>query len=211
MTKRTEFSNNSITFHPGWRGAGRGWVALSGPPGSGKDTLASYLVGAHGFTRVAFADPVREMALAINPYVHDATTTQRLRSLVDVHGWEGSKREFPEVRRLLQVIGTDAVRAQSPDFWVDQALATVRAVRGPVVFTDTRFLNEAERVVMLGGISVNIEGPSDPHPEHESEGGLADFKHTATVHNPRAPRLVHQQTMARAARSLATYLLKELA
>ena len=45
------------------------WVTLSGPAQSGKDTLALVLVEDHGWTRVAFADPLKEMALAIDPWI----------------------------------------------------------------------------------------------------------------------------------------------
>ena len=34
-------------------------LGLTGPPGSGKDTLADYLVEKYNFKRVAFADPIR--------------------------------------------------------------------------------------------------------------------------------------------------------
>lgn len=37
-------------------------VALSGWKGSGKDTLANYLVERHGFKRLAFADELKDMA-----------------------------------------------------------------------------------------------------------------------------------------------------
>ena len=36
-------------------------VALSGWKGSGKDTLANYLVDRYGFKRLAFADPLKDM------------------------------------------------------------------------------------------------------------------------------------------------------
>ena len=34
-------------------------LGLTGPPGSGKDTLADHLVEKYNFKRVAFADPIR--------------------------------------------------------------------------------------------------------------------------------------------------------
>ena len=38
-------------------------VALAGPRGSGKTTIAQYLVDDHGFERLAFSDVLREMAM----------------------------------------------------------------------------------------------------------------------------------------------------
>ena len=36
-------------------------LAISGWKGSGKDTVAAYLIEKHGFTRTAFADPLKDM------------------------------------------------------------------------------------------------------------------------------------------------------
>ena len=38
-------------------------VALAGPRGSGKSTIAQYLVDDHGFERLAFSDVLREIAM----------------------------------------------------------------------------------------------------------------------------------------------------
>lgn len=90
------------------------FLFLNGPAGSGKDTLASHLVEKHGFTRFAFADSVREVALTLNPYVPTNDKGNviyvRLKELVDAYGWEDAKRNVSEVRRLLQVIGTEVGR-----------------------------------------------------------------------------------------------------
>ena len=80
-------------------------IGLTGPPGCGKDTAADHLVKNHGFVRVAFADTIREVALTIDPYDHFF----RLSDVINLIGWDRAKRQ-PEVRRLLQVIGTEAGR-----------------------------------------------------------------------------------------------------
>ena len=51
-------------------------LGLAGYGGSGKDAVASYLVEHHQFTRVAFADPIKEMALRQNPTLAISVATQ---------------------------------------------------------------------------------------------------------------------------------------
>ena len=162
----------------------RPWVALYGPAGCGKDTIAAHLVESFGFTRVAFADPVRQMALAIDPYVNTETVLERpelispipgitrLSTVVESVGWETAKRDYPEVRRLLQTIGTDAVRSVHPDFWVELALKAAMAAEGAVVFTDTRFPNEVGAIRYFGGMVARVDREVDSIGSHVSESAL---------------------------------------
>ena len=42
-------------------------VALAGPRGCGKSTIAQHLVEQHGFERLAFSDVLREIAMLAGP------------------------------------------------------------------------------------------------------------------------------------------------
>ena len=44
-------------------------IGLTGYARSGKDTVAQILVDKFGFTRVAFADPIRDFCYQVNPIV----------------------------------------------------------------------------------------------------------------------------------------------
>ncbi|MDB2540368.1 hypothetical protein N9X28_01450, partial [Candidatus Poseidoniales archaeon] len=47
-------------------------IALSGPRACGKSTIASHLVNQHGYTRIAFADALRNIArIAGDEFVND--------------------------------------------------------------------------------------------------------------------------------------------
>jgi len=150
-------------------------IGMSGRKRSGKDTFAARLVAEHGFTRVAFADPMREMALALDPYVD--LQGFRLSELIDAYGWELAKEQFPEVRRTLQRLGTEAGRdVLGESLWVDAAMRKVDALRAagtPVVVTDVRFPNEAEAIDGAGGYLLRVERPGLPEGDlHESETAL---------------------------------------
>ena len=192
----------------------RPWVGLCGAAGVGKDTLATHLVEAYGFARVAFADPVRDMALRIDPYVHTSTKTERLSSLVGRVGWEAAKRDYTDVRRLLQRVGTDGVRTEAPDFWVDLALAAAAKAERPVVFTDMRFPNEAQAIACRGGFTLRIVGAGDldgAAAQHRSEQALEAWAESFTFRNPPTGEREADARMGQAARELVALMLEEIA
>jgi cytidylate kinase len=153
-------------------------IGLAGPAGCGKDTVADILVRNHGYTRIAFADPLRAMALALDPIIYEESETGivRLSELVGEGGWDWAKREFTEVRRTLQRLGKEVVRDHvGANFWVDTAMQRMQAEAAEKwVVTDCRFQNEAKAVVDYGGHVVKIVRPSvQPLPgAHSSEAGF---------------------------------------
>jgi len=164
-------------------------IGISGRKRSGKDTFAARLTGVHGYTRVAFADPLRAMALALDPLVRTTSGhTVRLAELAAFEGWERAKNHA-EVRRTLQRLGTEAGRAVLGDtIWIDTAMQHVDQVNGPVVITDVRYPNEADAIRAAGGIVLRIDRPgltsSDVHP---SETAMDDYPHfTARIVNDRS-------------------------
>jgi hypothetical protein len=116
-------------------------VGLTGYAGSGKSTVAQYLVEKHGFTRLSFAGPLKEMLRKLNPILEDE---QHVAYLLDELGEGAVKQHYPEYRRLLQVLGTDCIRSIDPDFWIKAAVAQMTDEDGRYVFDDVRFPNEAD-------------------------------------------------------------------
>lgn len=111
-------------------------VGLIGKKRVGKDTFAAVLVEEFGFARVAFADPLKEMALTIDPVIaygkraEDGTWTEpyRLSESVEEHGWEMTKDMWPEPRIILQRLG-DGVRQFDPEFWVRAGMDAAESQR----------------------------------------------------------------------------------
>ena len=130
-------------------------VALLGPAGVGKDTVAKLLVTEHGYTRVAFADALKDALLRTDPLVGKA----RIRDMVESVGWDMAKVN-PEVRRLLQEFGM-AIREINSEFWVDALARRVDEIDGPIVITDLRMPNEYEYAVNeLGAFVVRLLRPN---------------------------------------------------
>jgi len=129
-------------------------VGITGRAQHGKDTVAAILGGV-GYKRAAFADQLKEMALVLNPIVFEGMDKDphRITEAVRLYGWEGAKQE-PEVRRFLQVLGTEAARGFfGDDVWVDALHRKLGATVGrePIVVSDVRFPNEAAWVIRMGG------------------------------------------------------------
>lgn len=128
-------------------------IGLSGYAQTGKDTVAKHLVERYGFTRIAFADPIREALYELDPILPDypAVPGIRLSWIVEKAGWEEVKKSSPEVRRMLQRMGTEVGRnLWGQDFWVSQALQEASKHEN-VVFTDVRFPNELEAILKANG------------------------------------------------------------
>jgi hypothetical protein len=125
-------------------------IGLTGYAQSGKDTVAKVLVEQHGFTRIAFADKIRDFLYETNPMYDTVAFEPRfVKEIVDSAGWEAAKQN-PQVRRLLQTSGVAARKLFGDDFWIKQALRSVE-FEGHYVITDVRFENEADEIKFTGG------------------------------------------------------------
>lgn len=176
-------------------------VGLIGKKRVGKDTFAAVLVEEFGFARVAFADPLKQMALTIDPIISPlyfrGLDSLRITDAVGQDGWEHTKDTYPEVRRFLQRLG-DGVRQFDPEFWVRAGMQHAEYLRHdqpygdsgdyapatPVVITDVRYPNEADAIREAGGTLVRIVRPGvDDGDTHPSETALGEYAVDYTVSN----------------------------
>lgn len=169
-------------------------VGLVGYAQAGKDTFAGFL----SYARLAFADPLKQLALACKPggfyppgsYADDYGCD--LTDIVAEYGWEYTKAKVSGVREFLQDLGVGAREILDPDIWVKAAFAKYDPTQ-PTVITDVRFPNEIEAIRHRGGVIVRVEreghGPANGHvsefawqatePDHvvrAAEGALGDLK-----------------------------------
>jgi hypothetical protein len=159
----------------------------------GKDTAGKWFTDERGYRRVAFADALKEAALKVDPIVEvydygDGIDTlsdalqrppvvdwRRPVSNVDRRApWERAKDVVPEVRRILQELGS-AMRAVDPDIWIRPVLAKAIEANDagvPVVVTDVRYPNEVAALKRAGFRLLHIERPGVPQLNHESENSV---------------------------------------
>ena len=133
-------------------------IGLAGPAGSGKDTVRQMLESDHGFSGLAFADPLRDMVIALLDHVYaNHYATRRDLKEVDVPVIGAS------YRKLAQTLGTEWGRQTIREsLWVDIAMAKTRLAmaRGEhVVISDVRFPNEVEAIRSHGGVIWAVTRP----------------------------------------------------
>lgn len=156
-------------------------IGLSGYARSGKDTVAGMLIGLHGYDNRAFAAPLKTALELLNPIIKD---NMRLDEVLTNFGWEHSKDIFPEVRRLLQVLGKEVGRDMiNENVWINIATKDLEA-GDKIVFTDVRFPNEAAAVKLLGGEVWRVDRPGvEAANSHPSETAMDDWKFDAIIQN----------------------------
>jgi hypothetical protein len=159
-------------------------IGLSGYARSGKDTAADHLVNKYGFARYSFAAPMKDAMYKLNPIVHsDKIGHFRYKDLVDTYGLDQAKDSHPEIRRLLQVFGTEVGRDMfGINFWVDLALNSM--TEDKVVISDVRFKNEADAIKAVGGQvwRINRHGVG-PVTDHSSELDLDNYNFNHIIDN----------------------------
>ena len=160
-------------------------IALSGYAGAGKDTVADALVKKYGFTKYAWADSLRMAASALNPIVawavggdeyYEGDGAIRYNDVIEQVGYNDAKFQFPEVRELLQRLGTEVGRELIGDnVWVDATLRRIERdgnLDSNIAITDCRFPNEAQAVKDRGGFVVRVTRPGieavNAHPSETS-------------------------------------------
>lgn len=162
-------------------------IGITGKAGTGKSTVSHEMVRLYGFTRLAFADPVKGMlGLFLMSYGMSANMVAR--------HIDGDLKEQPcdaleglTCRQGLQTLGTEWGREKmSPRLWLHHLGARLESLppekRARVVIDDVRMPNEAEYLLHnFGGTSTEIwevtpQGAArrDP-PSHASELGLPQY------------------------------------
>ena len=157
-------------------------IGLTGYAGCGKSTVANYLVEEHGFTRLSFAAPLKKMLRTLDPYLGPDGHGEPAR-LSDLAAWGMTENQIKgshfgnEYRRLLQVLGTDCIRAVDEDFWVKAAMKQMTDASGKYVFDDARFPNEAAVIKRLNYTGLwNITRPG-----YEAVNGHASEQHAGKM------------------------------
>lgn len=160
-------------------------IGIHGLLGVGKDSLASFLTD---HTPYSFADPLRKGLLALDPWIPTDDGRRRLTDVVSTEGWDEAKK-IPEVRRLMQVYGTEAGRdIHGQDCWVNIAEQFIDN-NHKVAIRDVRFHNEIDAIyswefskpkLKNRVVTVKIVGESRRDHEqsatkHSSEHGLPDY------------------------------------
>jgi hypothetical protein len=119
-------------------------ILLSGWAGSGKDTVADYLVRKHGYKKFAFATPLKDLAAEVYKFPRELADSQDGKRQLWRVGY--SKKTIRQI--LLHVARIDKFRFGN-DIYANETVAQI-AKESPdskIVISDTRYLNEI-RVIL---------------------------------------------------------------
>jgi hypothetical protein len=143
-------------------------LGVTGLIGSGKDTIADYLVTEHGFKRVSFAASLKDAVSAVFGWDRDMLEGTSKQSRVwreEVDTWWAERLNMPNLtpRWVLQYWGTDVFRNHfHKDIWVASVENKLRQTKDNVVITDCRFANEVNAIKTAGGVTCRVTRGQNP-------------------------------------------------
>lgn len=155
-------------------------IGITGFIGSGKDTLADFMVSDHGFRRDSFANSLKDAVSSIFGWdreMLEGRTKSARAEREKVDAWWAERLGIANLtpRLVLQQVGTEVFRQNfHDDIWIASLERKLSQSKDNVVITDCRFPNELKAIKNAGGIIV-----------HVTRGALPDyytFALTANAH-----------------------------
>jgi hypothetical protein len=143
-------------------------VGIAGFIGSGKDTIADYLITFKGFRRMSYAEPLKDAISAIFGWDRELLegTTKYSREWRDqIDPWWAERLQIPHLnpRWVLQQWGTEVGRrAFHDDIWIASIEHRLRSVKDNIVISDCRFPNELKSIKRAGGITIRVKRGDNP-------------------------------------------------
>jgi hypothetical protein len=143
-------------------------VGVSGFIGSGKDTIADYLITFKGFKRLSYAGPLKDAVASIFGWERDLLegTTKYSREWRDqVDPWWSERLDIKHLtpRWVLQQWGTEVGRrAFHDDIWIASIENQLRTAKDDIVISDCRFPNELKSIKKMGGITIRVYRGENP-------------------------------------------------
>jgi hypothetical protein len=142
-------------------------IGVCGLIGSGKDTIADYLVNIHEFRRDSFAATLKDAVAAVFGWDRDmlegrTRSSREWREQSDAW-WSQRLGQNITPRWILQWWGTEVCRKGfHDDIWIASLENKLRASRDDVVISDCRFPNEIAAIRAQGGHVIRVVRGPDP-------------------------------------------------
>lgn len=163
-------------------------IGLCGFKGSGKDTIADYLVEKKGYVKVAFADFIRNALKELFNWTDEAFSPEN-KEQVDPY-WGVTPR------KMCQEIGTEFLRFHCKDFIsldftlpngepyqgtfhikrINQNIIKLLDENKNIIFSDIRFQDELDYIKKLGGIIIRVNRPQNT--QNEFSGHISELNIT---------------------------------
>jgi hypothetical protein len=144
-------------------------IGICGFIGSGKDTVADYLVNFHEFRRESFANTLKDAVSAVFGWdrtMLEGRTKEAREWREQVDPWWAERLGMPTLtpRWVLQYWGTEVCRkAFHDDIWIASLENKLRSSKDNVVISDCRFPNEISSIRNSGGKIIWVQRGITPH------------------------------------------------
>jgi hypothetical protein len=138
-------------------------IGVCGFIGSGKDTIADYLVNFHEFRRESFANTLKDAVSSVFGWdrtMLEGRTKEAREWREQVDPWWAQRLAMPTLtpRWVLQYWGTEVCRKTfHDDIWIASLENKLRQSKDNVVVSDVRFPNEITAIKNLGGKIVWVQ------------------------------------------------------
>ena len=143
-------------------------IGVCGFIGSGKDTIADYLVNFHGYRRESFANSLKDavsMVFGWDRTMLEGRTKQAREWREQVDLWWAERLNMPHLtpRWVLQHWGTEVCRnGFHDDMWIASLENKLRNSKDDIVISDCRFPNEIKSIKDAGGIVIRVKRGPEP-------------------------------------------------
>lgn len=132
-------------------------IGICGFIGSGKDTVANYLVGFHGYRRDSFAGALKDAVATVFGWdreLLEGITPEAREWREQVDTWWANRLRMPHLtpRWVLQYWGTEVCRQGfHDDIWIASLENRLARRKDNTVISDVRFPNEITAIKQAGG------------------------------------------------------------
>lgn len=153
-------------------------ISLTGNMGSGKDTMADYLVQKYGYVKVSMADPFKRIAKDVYEF-----SDEQLWGPSSARNQEDTRYRRPDgtylsARIVTQLLGNELSRLAYPETWIVYMQRVVKKLQAGyfydekkgayqkegeksnyagIIVSSCRFRNEIESVKEMGGVTVRLK------------------------------------------------------
>jgi hypothetical protein len=138
-------------------------IGICGFIGSGKDTVADFLVNFHEFRRESFASTLKDSVAAVFGWdrtLLEGRTAEAREWREQVDPWWAERLDMPTLtpRWVLQYWGTEVARKSfHDDIWIASLENKLRNSKDNIVISDCRFPNEIQAIKKAGGQIVWVQ------------------------------------------------------
>jgi len=159
-------------------------IGVCGFIGTGKDTIADYLVNIHQFRRESFANTLKDAVAAVFQWDRELLEGRTKHS----RAWREQRDEWWSTRLgrditprwVLQYWGTEVFRQGfHDDIWIASLENKLRKTTDDIVVSDCRFPNEIKAIKQAGGKVIRVVRGPDPEWYKIAEAVNTGPKHAA--------------------------------